>query len=152
VALHKPPVVTLPIQTSACSNIRLDPQKSRCCKCCYFAKFRYGVPGALKTLANARSAEPHCWQTRPADLYQVAFIHRPVFRHGYPSSLPAEARLPPPANLSLVARGYPAKTIGVIGACTLPSLSSWSPGVPGRRLGRIFECNLVSAGQQAVLY
>jgi len=86
VALHKPPVVTLPIQTSACSNIRLDPQKSRCCKCCYFAKFRYGVPGTLKTLVNARSAEPHCWQTRPADLYQVAFIHRPVFRRGYPSS------------------------------------------------------------------
>jgi hypothetical protein len=43
-----------------------------------------------------------------------------------------------PRMKCLAGRGYPAKTIGIT------SLSSWLPGVPGRRLGRIFQCNLAS--------
>jgi hypothetical protein len=85
-------------------------------------------------------------------LYQVAFIHRPVFGHGRVPTQVGVASLQDanaigttpchPRNVSLVGREYPAKTIGIIRACTPPSLqnasfqdaslslSSWCPGYP----------------------
>jgi hypothetical protein len=61
---------------------------------------------------------------RSSSEYQFAFIHI--------ASLPAEARLRRTNSTPPSLQDAPL------------SLSSWSPGAPNRRLGRIFECELVS--------